>query len=397
MKIRNLSNALLDSHLRGNDNNCLRKKANLKNDSDYLNKKTNLKTQGYNFSTLTQAIKSYAEQLGFQQLGISDTNLELAEKRLQNWLSKQFHGSMDYMQKHGTKRTRPAELIPGTIRLISVRMDYLPAEANIKQTLKNKLKAYISRYALGRDYHKVLKKRLEKLAQFIRQQVPELNYRVFTDSAPVMEKAIAEKAGIGWIGKSTNLINSKAGSWFFLGTIYTNIPLPLNTPAENHCGSCQACIDICPTQAIVGPYQLDARKCISYLTIENKGPIPTELRPLMGNRIYGCDDCQIICPWNKFAKSSGEADFKPRHGLKNSELIDLFLWNEATFEEKTRGSAIRRIGYQAWIRNIAVALGNAPYDEEIIRVLKQKRPAISPMVQEHIDWALIRQGKSRLS
>jgi epoxyqueuosine reductase len=342
---------------------------------------------------LAAQIKQWGLTLGFQQVGITDIDLSAYEPRLLAWLNKHFHGEMHYMEKHGSKRSRPAELHPGTLRLISVRLDYLKnTAADMYTVLQNPHKAYISRYALGRDYHKLMRKRLEKLAAKIREQEAATDYRVFCDSAPVLEKAIAEKAGLGWIGKHTNLINSKAGSWFFLGEIYTNLPLPIDTPQQSsHCGSCTACITICPTQAIVGPYQLDARRCISYLTIELRGAIPIEFRPLIGNRIYGCDDCQIICPWNKFAKHSQEKDFHPRHDLAAPDLISLFAWSEETFLKKTEGSAIRRIGHLAWLRNIAVALGNAPYHEDIIQALKQRLTHPSELVREHVVWALAAQ------
>ena len=270
------------------------------------------------------------------------------------------------MEQHGTRRTRPAELVPGTLRVISVRMDYLPGSAApADAVLHNPELGMISRYALGRDYHKVVRTRLQKLADQISARVGPFGYRAFTDSAPVLEKALAEKAGLGWIGKHTNLITRNAGSWFFLGELYTDLPLPVDAPASNHCGTCQACIDICPTQAIVAPYQLDARRCISYLTIELRGSIPVELRPLIGNRIYGCDDCQMVCPWNKFAQPTQEPDFAPRHGLDAPKLVELFAWSEEEFLKKTEGSAIRRIGYECWLRNIAVALGNAPRSDVV--------------------------------
>lgn len=342
----------------------------------------------FDFSQLALDIKQWGRELGFQQVGITDTDLSQAEKRLEEWLAKNYHGEMQYMESHGTKRSRPAELVPGTLRIISVRMDYLPPNANIIPTLKDRNKGYIARYAMGRDYHKVIKKRLQKLADKIAEAVGPFGYRAFTDSAPVMEKPIAEKAGLGWIGKNTNLINSKAGSWFFLGELYTDLPLPVDKPATNHCGSCHACLDICPTRAFVGPYQLDARRCIAYLTIEYRGVIPDELRPMMGNRVFGCDDCQFICPWNKFARVSQENDFKPRHGLDSQQLVDLFLWNEAEFLQKTEGSAIRRIGYECWLRNIAIGLGNAPTAPEIIDALQKRIDYPSALVREHVRWAL---------
>lgn len=341
---------------------------------------------------LSRKIKQWGQNLGFQQIGIIDTDLSTYEPKFLNWLAQGFHGKMEYMEKHGTKRTRPQDLIPNSIRIISVRMDYLPPETEIMKVLNNPKKAYISRYALGRDYHKLMRKRLENLAQQIKNEVVSTRYRVFCDSAPVLEKAIAEKAGLGWIGKHSNVINSKAGSYFFLGEIYTDLPLETDPPqTKSHCGSCTACITICPTQAIVAPYVVDARRCISYLTIELRDAIPVEFRPMIGNRIYGCDDCQLCCPWNKFSKFTNENDFHPRHQLQNSDLLTLFNWSEAEFLKKTEGSAIRRIGYECWLRNIAVALGNAPFDPTIVEALKQKMDYPSDLVREHVVWALKQQ------
>lgn len=341
---------------------------------------------------LAHDIKKWGQELGFQQVGITDTDLSVYEDRFLAWLAKGFHGSMDYMEKHGTKRSRPFELIPETLRIISVRMDYLPPNSAIMDVLQDPNKGYISRYALGRDYHKLLRKRLTELAKKISNAIGEFGYRAFCDSAPVLEKPLAEKAGLGWIGKHTNLINSKAGSWFFLGEIYTDIPLPIDQPiTKSHCGSCHACLDVCPTQAIVGPYQLDARRCISYLTIELRDSIPVEFREAMGNRIYGCDDCQLFCPWNKFAKHTNETDFHPRHELQAPELLQLFAWTESEFLRKTESSSIRRIGYDCWLRNIAIALGNAPHDAAILNALHARLPLVSTMVREHIEWALERQ------
>lgn len=338
---------------------------------------------------LANTIKEWGLELGFQQIGITDTDLSQYEQRFLDWLAQGLHGDMAYMDKHGNKRSRPAELIPGTIRIISARMDYLPPDTSIASVLQNPDKGYVSRYALGRDYHKLMRKRLDNLAKKISNAIGEFGYRAFSDSAPVLEKSIAEKAGLGWIGKHTNLINKKAGSWFFLGEIYTDIPLPIDTPVTtSHCGSCRACIDICPTQAIIGPYQLDARRCISYLTIELRDAIPVELRPLMGNRIYGCDDCQLVCPWNKFAKYTNEPAFQPRQNLQSPDLLALFAWTEADFLRHTEGSAIRRIGYDSWLRNIAVALGNAAYSDEIVHALRARLSSASPLVKEHIEWAL---------
>ncbi|MDD5271411.1 MAG: tRNA epoxyqueuosine(34) reductase QueG, partial [Methylovulum sp.] len=340
-------------------------------------------------AALAQHIKGWGLELGFQQVGISDTDLAVAEGHLHNWLARGFHGDMDYMQRHGLKRSRPALLQEGTRSIISVRMDYLPEPAAaLHQTLADPAAAYISRYALGRDYHKVLRNRLQKLADKISAHCDTAQYRVFVDSAPVLEKAIAEKAGLGWIGKHSNVLNHKAGSWFFLGEIYTDLPLPADTPASNHCGACVACLDICPTQAITAPYQVDARRCVSYLTIELHGAIPEPLRPLLGNRIYGCDDCQLACPWNRFAKISGEADFKPRHRLDNRHLLEVFAWDEAQFLAKTEGSAIRRIGHERWLRNIAVALGNAKTTTpSLIEALKSRLEHPSEVVREHVRWA----------
>ena len=340
-------------------------------------------------SALKNDIVRWGLELGFQQIGVSDIDLAEAESRLDAWLAEDLHGEMEYMQRHGRKRSRPGDLVPGTARVISARMDYLPSEHISPETLlDDKSIAYVSRYALGRDYHKVLRRRLQKLATRIEQQVGKFGYRAFVDSAPVLEKPIAEKAGIGWIGKHTNIINKEAGSWFFLGELYTDLPLPVDQAASGHCGTCRACIDICPTGAIVAPYKLDGRRCISYLTIELRGPIPLEFRKAIGNRIYGCDDCQLCCPWNKFAQPTGEADFAPRHGLESAELSDLFAWSEAKWLEKTAGSAIRRIGYETWLRNIAVALGNAATTPAVIDALNSRRDSESAIVAEHVEWAL---------
>lgn len=345
------------------------------------------------YSQLTDNIRSWGEELGFQQIGISDVNLSDAEERLSEWLQREYHGTMSYMQKHGSKRSRPEQLVPGTLRVISARMDYYPdSQDDAKQLLDHPTKAYISRYALGRDYHKVLRGRLRALARRISDQIGTFGFRVFVDSAPVLEKAIAGKAGLGWIGKHTNLINKDAGSWFFLGELYTDLPLPIDQSVTDHCGTCSACIDVCPTDAIVAPYSLDARRCISYLTIELKESIPIELRDAIGNRIYGCDDCQLFCPWNKFAKPTAEGDFAPRHNLDSVDLVGLFDWTEATWLERTEGSAIRRIGYERWLRNIAVALGNAEKTPEIVAALNARRDSDSELVKEHVTWALAKQG-----
>ena len=346
-------------------------------------------------AALREEIAGWSVELGFGQCGVSDIDLSTAEERLQTWLEKRFHGSMHYMEKHGTRRSRPAELVPGTVRVISVRMDYLPeSQEAATALLDHASRAYVSRYALGRDYHKVMRGRLRELARRIESTVGEFGYRVFVDSAPVLEKAIAEKAGLGWIGKHTNLIDRDAGSWFFLGELYTDLPLPVDQAEESHCGSCTACIDICPTRAIVAPYELDARRCISYLTIESPDPIPVHLRQAVGNRIYGCDDCQLFCPWNKFARRTSEADFAPRHELDSAELVDLFGWDEDTFLQRTEGSAIRRIGIERWRRNIAVALGNAETRPGVIAALQARADDPSPLVAEHVAWALARHLES---
>lgn len=343
---------------------------------------------------LAAQIREWSSELGFQQTGISDIELDVAERRLSSWLEQGFHGTMHYMSRHGKKRSRPELLVPGTLRVIAVRMDYLPEDqATAEALLDHPSKAYVSRYALGRDYHKVLRSRLRGLAARIHSAIGPFGHRVFVDSAPVLEKPLAEKAGLGWIGKHTNLLNRRAGSYFFLGELYTDLELPTDPPEQSHCGSCRACIDVCPTAAIVAPYQLDARRCISYLTIELDGAIPEPLRPLIGNRIYGCDDCQIFCPWNKFAHRSDEADFAPRHDLDSAELVDLFLWSETTWNQKTEGSAIRRIGYRRWLRNIAVALGNAESSPPVIDALTTRQLHDSAMVREHVQWALRRHGR----
>jgi len=340
-------------------------------------------------AALKAEIRRWGEELGFQKVGVSGVDLARAEQRLQEWLDANHHGTMEYMRRHGTRRSRPGELVAGTVSVIAVRMDYLPApQDDALAQLDHESQAYVSRYALGRDYHKVLRGRLRKLARRIEGRVGEFGYRVFVDSAPVLEKAVAEKAGLGWIGKHTNLLDRRAGSWFFLGELYTDLPLPADEPETSHCGSCRACIDVCPTAAIVAPYQLDARRCISYLTIELKGSIPVEFRKAIGNRIYGCDDCQLYCPWNKFARLSAEPDFAPRHGLDAAQLVDLFAWSESTWLSKTEGSAIRRLGYERWLRNVAVALGNADTTPDVIAALNKRRDSDSKLVAEHVAWAL---------
>lgn len=347
-----------------------------------------------NLKVLADAIKGWGKAMGFDQVGITDTDLESAEPHYQAWIEKGFHGAMDYMAKHGNKRTQPAELVAGTMRVISARMDYQPPETkDAEQVLQEDDQAFISRYALGRDYHKVLRNKLQKLCEKIQSeltnyQLETFQYRVFTDSAPVLEVALAEKAGLGWRGKHTLLLSRESGSWFFLGEIYTNLPLPIDLPSENHCGTCTKCIDICPTQAIVAPYQVDARRCVSYLTIELKTSIPEEFRSLIGNRVYGCDDCQLTCPWNRFGQITQENDFHVRHGLDDISLVEVFAWNEDTFNEKMAGSAIYRIGHEQWLRNIAIGLGNATSSPSIINALKSRINDPSALVREHVAWAL---------
>lgn len=349
---------------------------------------------------LAKQVKLWGRELGFQQIGIADCNLTEHAWRLRQWLAAGCHGDMAWMAAHGEKRWHPALLVPGTLRVISARLDYLPPDTQPVRILKDATKAYVSRYATGRDYHKLIRKRLAQLARQIDTYCDERGLassgRAFTDSAPVMERALAEKAGLGWIGKNTLLINSSAGSWFFLGEIYTSLALPLDISAEsNRCGDCSACLKVCPTDAFVEAYKLDARRCISYLTIENKGPIPLEFREPIGNRVFGCDDCQLICPWNKYARPSAEGDFIPRHGLDSGELLALFRWSEAEFMQKTAGSAIRRIGYQRWQRNLAVALGNSAPHSELFAALKHTLERATPLVAEHIQWALARLGSGR--
>jgi len=357
-----------------------------------------------NYQELTEKIQLWGKELGFSQLGITDIDLSAHESALNKWLENNYHGNMDYMARHGLMRARPAELEPGTVRAISVRLDYLPTDAKCARILKAKDHAYISRYALGRDYHKLMRKRLQKLGKKITDYCHDFNFRPFVDSAPILERPLAEKAGLGWVGKHSLLLNKEAGSWFFLGELLVDIPLPVTTKDANTdidsssihknksgCGNCVACITICPTQAIVEPYVVDARRCISYFTIESPDAIPLELRPLMGNRIYGCDDCQLICPWNKYAKLSQEHDFQARHKLDQITLLELFSWNEEYFLTTLEGSPIRRIGFQSWQRNIAVALGNAPYNDKIINTLTDKKENASILVKEHIDWAITQQ------
>ncbi len=344
--------------------------------------------------TLAKDIKRWGSELGFQQVAITDASPGIHTEHLEAWLEKGFHGEMDYMSDHAELRAEPGRLMAGTTRVISARMNYLPASTQPLRVLRESRKAYVSRYALGRDYHKVVRRRLARLASRIKEIAPDAGVRAFTDSAPVLEKGFAEKAGLGWIGKHTLLLTRDAGSWFFIGEIFTDLELPTDEPyGEEHCGSCSACMDICPTGAIVGPKQLDARRCISYLTIELKGVIPEELRPLMGNRIFGCDDCQLVCPWNRFAKSSPEQDFSPRQALEDTTLLELLRWSEAEFLSRAEGSAIRRINFDQWRRNIVVALGNAEGAEDIVEELKRIRPSASPLVAIHADWAIAQQVK----
>ncbi|MBI0276634.1 MAG: tRNA epoxyqueuosine(34) reductase QueG [Hafnia sp.] len=353
-------------------------------------------THPLDLNQLAQHIKQWGQSLGFQQVGICDTDLSVEEPRLQAWLDKQYHGEMEWMARHGMMRARPHELHPGTLRVISVRMNYLPANASFAKTLKNPQLGYVSRYALGRDYHKLLRNRLKRLGDMIQEYCVgiDVNSRPFVDSAPILERPLAAKAGIGWVGKHSLILNKEAGSWFFLGELLLDLPLPVDKPQEEQCGRCVACITTCPTGAIVEPYVVDARRCISYLTIELESAIPEEFRPLMGNRIYGCDDCQMICPWNRFSQLTEEGDFSPRQNLHTPELIALFQWDEKTFLKITEGSAIRRIGHLRWLRNISVALGNAPYDAQIIPLL-QSRMGLSEVLDEHIEWAVKQQQEKR--
>jgi len=343
---------------------------------------------------LVRQIHIWGREEGFQQVGICGVSLAEDEARLETWLALQRHGEMDYMERHGRKRSRPDELVPDTVSVIAVRMNYLPeSNAAAMSALGDRTRGYVSRYALGRDYHKLMRARLKKLGNRIAGQIEGLNYRVFTDSAPVLERALARKAGLGWFGKHANLLNRDDGSWFFLGEIYTDLPLPADEPyTREHCGRCVACIDACPTRAIVAPYEVDARRCISYLTIELRGLIPVEFRRLIGNRVFGCDDCQLVCPWNRFAKLSAERDFDARYKLDSSTLLELFAWSNDEFLARTEGSAIRRISYEQWQRNVAVALGNAPSSAAVKAALRGRLADASPLVAEHIRWALDQHG-----
>jgi epoxyqueuosine reductase len=342
-----------------------------------------------NPSALLADVRGWSQELGFARLGVANIDLSADEAHFLDWLRAGFNGEMRYMSRHGVKRSRPSDLLPGTVSCVSVRMDYWPAEAaDASATLADRNVAYVSRYALGRDYHKLMRARLQQLCERIERAVGPFGYRVFTDSAPVLEKALARNAGLGWIGKHTNLIDRDAGSYFFLGEIYLDIELPSEQSSSAHCGSCAACMPACPTAAIVAPYRLDARRCISYLTIELAGSIPVEFRRAIGNRIYGCDDCQLVCPWNKFARAAAEPDFAVRNSLDHAQLVELFAWSEAQFLTRMAGSAIRRIGYVRWLRNIAVALGNAPTSAAILEALQARLQHPSPLLREHVQWAL---------
>ena len=342
-------------------------------------------------SALRLRLTGFATALGFDQVGVAGIELPEDEARLERWIAEGRHGGMQYMARHGRRRSRPAELVPGTLRIISVRMNSTaPDAAPAQAVLADSRKAYVARYALGRDYHKILRQRLARLAAMLEAEIGPFGYRAFVDSAPVMEKPLARNAGLGWIGKHTNLINSRAGSLFMLGELFTDLPLPVDLPAKDRCGTCSACIPACPTGAITAPYQLDARRCISYLTIEHHGPIPVELRPAIGNRIFGCDDCQLVCPWNKFAGLAAEPDFRARHGLDAADLVELFQWTEPEYLERSAGSALRRLGYPRWLRNVAVALGNAPTSPEVVAALAARQQDPDALVAEHVEWALAR-------
>lgn len=338
-------------------------------------------------------IRRWARELGFSDAGIAAPDLSQDEAHLLRWLREGRQGGMHYMGRHGVKRARPSVLHPGTVRVISVRLDYRPDDVeDDARVLADGARAFVARYALGRDYHKLMRRRLQQLARRIEAATGAFGYRAFVDSAPVLEKALARNAGLGWIGKNTLVLSREAGSYFFLGELFTDLPLPADEPPTAHCGSCRACLAVCPTGAITAPYQLDARRCISYLTIEHHGTIPEALRPAIGNRIFGCDDCQSICPWNRYARPTDEADFQPRHGLDHASLVSLFRWDEATFLKRTEGSAIRRLGHERWLRNIAVALGNGPASDEAVAALRERTAHPSELVREHVQWALERLG-----
>ena len=343
---------------------------------------------------LARDIRTWGRELGFAAIGITGTDLDDDEARLVSWLAAGRHGDMDYMARHGVRRARASELVPGTVRVISARLDYRPAARDALSVLADSRRAYVSRYALGRDYHRVLRSKLQKLVDRIEAAVGPFRHRVFTDSAPVLEVALAARAGLGWRGKHTLLLTREAGSFFFLGEIYTDLELPTDAAASEHCGTCHACIDACPTGAIVAPYELDARRCISYLTIELKGSIPEGLRPLIGNRVYGCDDCQLVCPWNRFAPR-GSPEFAVRNGLDDAELVALFAWTAEEFDVRLQGSAIRRIGHERWLRNLAVGLGNAPFGNDIVAALESRAHDASALVREHVAWAREAQERKR--
>jgi epoxyqueuosine reductase len=344
-------------------------------------------------AALAAEIKELGVALGFTKIGIADVRLDEDERHLREWLALGRHGEMGYMARHGTKRTRPAELVPGTVRVIAARFDYFPEPmVDAERVLRDRSRAYIARYALGRDYHKLLRRRLQTLASEVERRAGPIGYRVFVDSAPVLEKALARNAGLGWIGKHTNLLDRRAGSWFMLGEIFTDLPLPIDRQGRAYCGTCTACLDVCPTRAIVAPYELDARRCISYLTIEHKGSIPVEFRTAIGNRIFGCDDCQLVCLWNRYAKLTRETAFMPRHGLESAGLVELFAWTEPEWSLRTAGSALRRAGYLGWLRNLAVALGNAPPSARVRAGLEARATHPSALVREHVGWALARQA-----
>jgi len=349
------------------------------------------------YAALSARIRGLARELGFQRCGISDIDLGADEAYLREWLAQGLYGSMDWMARHGDKRARPDELIPGTVRVISVGLDYGQDDEAAWATLADGDRAYVARYALGRDYHKLMRQRLQKLADRIADEIGPFGHRVFVDSAPVLERALARNAGLGWIGKHTCLIDKDGGSWFFLGEVYVDLPLPVDAPASAHCGTCTRCIEICPTQAITAPHRLDARRCIAYLTIEHEGAIDEELRPLIGNRIFGCDDCQLICPWNKFAKRTDEPDFRARNNLDRASLVELFAWGEAEFLQRTEGTAVRRSGYERWLRNIAVALGNAPTTPAVIEALQSRHDIDNAVVREHVEWALAQHAARGMS
>jgi epoxyqueuosine reductase len=345
-------------------------------------------------ASVAARVKRWGREQGFDAIAIAGTDLAEEEARLLEWLGRGWHGEMDYMARHGARRARPTELVPGTVSVITARLNYTPADARDSwEVLDDPASAFVSRYALGRDYHKVLRAKLQALADRMTGELGPFQYRVFTDSAPVMEVSLAARSGLGWRGKHTLLLSRDAGSLFFLGELFVGLDLAKDAPVSAHCGTCERCIEVCPTQAIVAPYQLDARRCISYLTIEHHGAIPEALRPLMGNRIYGCDDCQLVCPWNKYAQAASDPDFAVRNDLDDAQLIRLFAWSEEEFDHRFEGSAIRRIGHEKWLRNIAVALGNAPTSPAVVEALAARRDHRSPLVREHVSWALSRHGR----